>query len=494
MMNIKLLLSSLLFSTLVVSTAFGQVIVPAYSEPVPTTTYTVEPAPVVDGVEEEGNYIVNESSGTILTQEDVDYMNRLSSIQSSIPLDYNVYSKRYIQVYTVEKRDKLSNILANEDSYFPMFERVFLQYGIPLEMKYLAVIESALNPNAISKSGAGGLWQFMPATGRLFGLNIDTWVDERRDPYKATVAAAQYLNELYTKFGDWHLVMASYNCGPGCIGRTVERTGIRNYWDLRPHLRAETAGYVPAFIGATYAMNFYSTHGIEKKYNSYTYEPAETVTTSRRIPFKAIAKYLGEYEDQIAYMNPELIKDCTPPYSYQLRIPLGKKELFYANYDSIINYAGSVPAYVAPVEKPKPVVTPAPKPVTPKGKSLTTHTVKKGENITLLSNKYDVEVDEIKKWNSLKSSTLAVGQKLKIYTDKKVVAEKSTSTKTTATKGKQVTHTVKSGQNLTSIANLYDVEVADIKKWNKLSSSELKVGQTLKITSNKPAPATKKKK
>jgi membrane-bound lytic murein transglycosylase D len=453
------------------SSAIAQVVIdPNYDATETTDT--------IDGVNEEGEVIESPEPVNILTETDIKYMNRLSGLQSIVPLDYNSFVRRYIEVYTVEKSNKLATMLGLQEKYFPIFERIFAQYGVPLEMKYLSVIESALNPNAISRSGAAGLWQFMPATGRLMGLKQDTWVDERRDPYKATYAAARYLMQLYNQFYDWHIVMASYNCGPGCIGRKIKSTGINNYWQLRPFLRTETAGYVPAYIGATYAMNYGADHGVYATYCPYYYEPAEEVPTTRKITLKAIAKYLDENEDQLGFMNPELVRDCTPPYYYNLRLPVGKKELFFAMYDSIVNFNAPIPIDTTAFKPKKRIEEDAYtslKPIVPKGKKQVIHTVKKGETLNKIAAKYGVELSDIKKWNGSRKTEVMVGQKVKIYT---LAPEKSKAT----TAGKSITYIVKSGESLNSICDKYPKNtVASIKKLNGLKTGTIKPGQKIKL-------------
>jgi len=405
------------------------------------------------------------------TAQDIEYMNRLATLQQTVPLDYNQYTLRYIDVYTQEKADKLSKILAEEDKYFPLIERVFLQYGIPLEMKYLSVIESALNPNAISRSGAGGLWQFMPATGRLFGLKQDSWVDERRDPYKSTVAAAQYLNELYGYFHDWHIVMASYNCGPGCLQRVMQRTGLNNYWDLRPHLKSETAGYVPAYIGVMYAMNYYASHGIQKAYNPYHYDGGDTVTTYKKISFNSIAKYVGMSEEYISYMNPELIKDCTPPYPWHIRLTPEAKSLFYTYYDSIVGYIPLVIIDTNIIIAKKTIREDAFYTAKPKGTTSVNHKVNKGETLNKIAHQYAVTTDAIMKWNGMEDDNILLGEVLKIYTKNKPT-------------NKNNTYTVKKGDNISEIAARHHISISELKKLNGLKSDNIKIGATLKVKSS----------
>ncbi len=438
---------------------------------------------IVDGIDEEGEIMQSPEPQPILSETDIMYMNRLSNIQSTVPLEYNSFVRRYIEVYTIEKVAKLATILGYQNVYFPLFERIFAQYSVPMEMKYLSVIESALNPNAVSRSGAAGLWQFMPATGRLMGLKQDSWVDERRDPYKSTIAAAKYLTQLYNQFYDWHLVMASYNCGPGCIGRKVKSTGINNYWKLRPFLRSETAGYVPAYIGATYAMNYAADHSIFANYTPYYYEPAEEVPTTRKITLKAIAKFIYENEDQLAFMNPELVRDCTPPYYHTLRLPVGKKELFYAMYDSIVNFNAPIPIDTTTFIPKKRVEVDAfssLKPTAPKGKKMQIHTVKKGETLNKIANNYNTTVTELKKWNGINQNNVKLGQKLKVYltptVNKKVIAVPSKAN------AKTIIYTVKSGETLASISKKYPLSnVAVLKKMNGLKNGTIKPGQKLKV-------------
>ena len=200
----------------------------------------------------------------VLQFPDTVYSNRLSRINSIISLPYNNIIRNHIHVYTIRQRDKFSAVLGLKDYYFPMIEDIFDSYGLPTELKYMAVIESALNPNAVSRMGATGLWQFMYSTGRMYGLTINSVVDDRRDPVKSTHAAARYIKDLYKIYNDWILVIAAYNCGPGNVNKAIRRSGNKkDYWDIYYRLPRETRGYIPMYIAAAYAVNYYKEHNIK---------------------------------------------------------------------------------------------------------------------------------------------------------------------------------------------------------------------------------------
>lgn len=269
-----------------------------------------------------------------------DYVNRLSRIPSVMEMAYNDVVQKFIDRYSGRLRHSISYMLGASNFYIPIFEEALETYQLPLELKYLPVIESALNPNAVSRVGATGLWQFMLATGRQYGLQINSLVDERRDPVKSSYAAAQYLRDLYKVFGDWNLVIAAYNCGPANITKAIHRAnGEKDYWQIYPYLPKETRGYVPAFIAANYIMTYYSQHNICPM---TTRLPAQTDTimVSRDVHLEQIAAVVGLNTDLLRSLNPMYRRDVIPGNTapMPLRLPLTELTTFIDREDSVYNY------------------------------------------------------------------------------------------------------------------------------------------------------------
>ena len=270
--------------------------------------------------------------------EDFVYENRLAKLDAASPFDlqFNTTVKPYIEMYAMKRRTLTSRILGLSQLYYPMFEEVFDKYNIPLELKNLAVIESALNPVARSRAGASGLWQFMYPTGKLYGLNVTSYIDERADPYKATVAAAEYLQFLYKMFNDWQMVLAAYNAGPGTINRAIRRSGgKKTYWEIRPYLPLETQAYVPAFIAANYVMNYYAEHNIYPDIPRKTYFELDTVVIKEPLSFQQLAGILDVTTEEIQYFNPIYKKQIIPAGGNILTMPKSVIGKFVTNEEEI---------------------------------------------------------------------------------------------------------------------------------------------------------------
>jgi membrane-bound lytic murein transglycosylase D len=269
-----------------------------------------------------------------------EFVARLSRIPSVMELAYNDIVQRFIDRYSGRLRYSVSYMLGAANFYMPLFEQALETYQLPLELKYLPIIESALNPKAVSRVGASGLWQFMLATGRQYGLEVNSLVDERRAPVKSSYAAARYLRDLYRIFGDWNLVIAAYNCGPENINKAIHRAGgEKDYWKLYPYLPAETRGYVPAFIAANYIMTYYCEHNICPM---TTRLPAQTdtVVVNKNVHIEQIAAVLDLDADMIRSLNPEFRRDVIPGLTkpYAIRLPLAETGRFIDNQDSIFAY------------------------------------------------------------------------------------------------------------------------------------------------------------
>ena len=400
--------------------------------------------------------------------------------ETTIPLTFNSHVKSFIDLYANRRRQQSSRMLGLSYVYFPMFEEYLAKYNLPIELKYLAMVESALNPTAGSHAGAKGLWQFMPATGKDHGLRITTLLDERYDPMKETVAACEYLQSLYARYEDWFLVLAAYNSGPGTVNKAILRAGgVKNYWAIWPYLPKETRGYVPAFIAVTYLMNFPSEHNIYPLNPGLLLHGTDTVMVRDRVGFDQINECIGVPMSDLVFFNPQYTKRVVPASKdnqYALRLPMKYALRFVQLEDSIYAYKSKAELAQEIIEKKVEAVS-----------DRTTHVVKKGESLSSIARKYHVTVAQIKQWNHLKRATIHAGQKLTIYRSGAPMAQvtklssSKSSGKNAATAPKVRTHTVKKGETLSSIAKKYHCTVADIKKWNGMKSNTVKVGQKLKI-------------
>lgn len=327
-------------------------------------------------------------------------MNALDS-QTPIKLDYNPAVQAYIDVYTVKRREHLANIISRSQLYFPIFEEYLDKYNLPLELKYLAVIESALDPRAKSKSGAVGLWQFLYHSGSMFNLNVSTYMDQRSDPVLATEAACQYLEYLYRIFNDWQLALAAYNGGPGVVQKAIERSGGKtDYWELRPYLPDQVKGYVPAFIAANYAMRYYSNYDIEMLPPKYSFCDLDTVMVQQTITFQQIVDLVNISMDDLTFLNPIFTKQTIPvnekPIS--LFLPRTYIDAFVKNEPRLYQMPERV-RFDASKASNKKIV----------------HTVGKGEYFHKIAIQHGCTIEEIMKWNNLVSRDLHPGMKLDIW-------------------------------------------------------------------------------
>lgn len=350
------------------------------------------------------------------------YLARLAEIPSVVDLTYNRIVKNYINVYTRKRREQMRIMMGLSDYYFPMFDEVFDLYGVPYELKYLAIIESALNPRAVSRVGAVGTWQFMYSTGKHYGLTINSLVDERRDPLAATHAAARFLADLYKMYHDWTLALAAYNCGPGNVNKAIRRSGgRRNFWDIYYFLPRETRGYVPAFIAATYSMTYYEDHLLTRApltLPRYT----DTMMVYEPVHLKQVAEVLDIPIGQLRDINPQYRQDVVPgtsKHGYAVRIPQERSGAFIDLQDSIFAYKDSVF-----FDKGKMVATPqrysssyrVDLPADKYDKLY--YTVRSGDNVGFVADWYDVRASDLRYWNNISRNLIRVGQKLVIYKPK----------------------------------------------------------------------------
>lgn len=408
--------------------------------------------------------------------DDSVYMKRIEALsrETTIPLTYNAHVQSFISLYANRLRSLSSKMLGLSYVYFPMFEEMLDQYGLPLELKYLAMVESALNPTASSKAGAKGLWQFMLGTGKDYGLKVSSLVDERFDPMKETDAACRYLKNLYERYDDWLLVLAAYNCGPGNVNKAIMRArGVNNYWAIWPYLPRETRGYVPAFIAVVYVMNYAAEHNLYPVNPGLLMHGTDTVTVRDYIGFDQVSEYLGVAMEDLQFFNPQYTKSIIPASAENpcaLRLPMKYTLRFVQVEDSLYAYKSKAAVREQVVEEKVKEVS-----------DCFTHKVKKGESLGSIAKKYGVTVSNIKKWNNLKKDIISVGQNLKIYRSGAPMAQVSKGSNASKSSSSVTTYTVKKGDTLTSIANKHKCTVSQLKSWNNLKGNTINVGQKLKI-------------
>jgi len=345
------------------------------------------------------------------------YINRLYSLPTQMELAYNPVVRSYIDMYTGRRKTSVEYFLGKSNYYFPIFEQALDKAGLPLELKYLPIIESALNPTIVSRAGATGLWQFMIGTGKMYDLEINSLVDERRDPLKSTDAAVRYLKDLHGIYGDWNLVIAAYNCGPGNVNKAIKRSGGKtDYWEIYPFLPRETRGYVPAFIAATYVMNYHNEHNICPSEYAYNHS-VDTITVDQYVHLQQIADVLNVPVEEVRGLNPQFKQDIVPGQfkAYTVALPSVQATDFEVLKDSVYSY------------RPEEFLVHR-KVVEPNGGSAITkkirHKVRKGETLASIASKHGVTSKQIRRWNRLRSNKLRTGQLLVVNT--KVLKPKST--------------------------------------------------------------------
>ncbi|RZK40453.1 MAG: LysM peptidoglycan-binding domain-containing protein [Pedobacter sp.] len=405
------------------------------------------------------------------------YKSRLDSIQRIVPLSYNEYVQNFIDIYS-KRKDMMGKMIGLSSYYFPIFEKALLAYNIPSEIKFLPIIESSMNPHAISRVGATGLWQFMFGTAKGYGLNMDNFVDERKDPIQASYAAAAYFRDAYDELGDWLLAIAAYNCGMGNVTRAINKAGSRDFWQIRTFLPKETRDYVPAFIAAVYVMNFPEKHSIIAQKSSL-HQKTDTVHVSNFVALSDISKVLNLEEGVLVGLNPSYKKKIvngTELSPKRIILPSVDHNLYLGLYN-VLNQDLDVNKEiilastddVRELRKKLPLKTGAP---------VVYHRVSPGQNLSAIAEKYGVEVQDLKVWNKLKGSTIIPGQKLKISDNS------SRSVNSTIAKPNYVTYKVKAGDTLSTIARKFEgATVASIQKTNGLNKTALQPGMMLKIMS-----------
>jgi membrane-bound lytic murein transglycosylase D len=453
---------------------------------------------------------------------------RLKAMDAKSPfnIEYNPGLENIIKSFLKNRKKSFERLMAISEYYFPMFEEAFAKKNVPLEIKYLAIVESALNPKAVSRMGATGLWQFMYQTGKQYNLKIDSYIDERSDPLKASEAAAQYMANMYTIFGDWDLVLASYNSGPGNVSKAIRRSGgQQNYWNIRKNLPQETQGYVPAFLATMYIYEYHKEHGIRPDRATIKHFATDTIMIKKQMSFAQISDLLDVPVTQLQVMNPSYKLNVVPFYEDQnhfLRLPKDKIAVFASNEDKIYAYIQrEVDRRERPFQVTKAIVATDTLNYTqqritlPKTKY---YTVRRGDNLSEIANKYDVTIADLKKWNKIRGNTVARGKSLKIFTSESVVRtvkkepindkapseiksdkqqvalsnvkinkeEKAKNSVLIDTLSSRLaTHyVVQKGDNLSNIAKKNNVSVAEIKEWNHLVDNSIQLGTSLQITKN----------
>ncbi len=476
------------------------------------------------------------TSGFVPVYADSVYYNRIKKLNAAttVNLTYNQYVRDYIELYAVRKRALTERVMGLAQIYFPLFEEHLDRFNMPLELKYLAIVESALNPVAKSPVGASGLWQFMYGTGKMYNLNVTSLVDDRRDPIKSTIAACQHMSDLYKMYHDWLLVLAAYNSGAGNVNKAIRRSGGKmDFWQIRPFLPLETRGYVPAFIAVNYVMSYAAEHNLRPVQPRFYHYEIDTVVIKDVLSFSQISKMLNLPAEEIQFLNPSFKNGIIPATKgnvYTLR--LQKK-----NIPDFVNNEAQLYAYRAQSELEKEQMMNMMKTVT----QAEYHKVKKGETLASVAKKYRCTSSEVKQWNRLKSTHLKVGQRLivrpeniipnemasassKTQSTKQGVIEnnksvsdnskialatnteivpKDTGNRVPATKIVNKYHKVKSGESMGKIADKYNVSLTKMKTWNNIKGSTIHPGDKLivgkteiieQIAENKVEPTAKPQK
>ena len=439
---------------------------------------------------------------------DKEYLQRLADMNSFITLPFNETVRNYIILYSEKMPTKMSSMLALSQYYFPIFEEIFDRYGLPKELKYMAVIESAFNPVAVSRAGAKGMWQFMYNTAKMYGLTINSFVDERLDPVKSADAAARYMRDAYRIFGDWNLAISSYNCGSGNVNKAMRRSGSREFWPVYNYLPRETRGYVPAFVGAMYAFTYYREHGLVPETDSMPVQ-VDTFHIRRMLHFQQVSALTGVSVEMLKKLNPQYVHDIVPGTAkeeYVLRLPYQYTSKFIENEDSV--YAYNAKEYFSPATLQNIAVSGS------ASSQRIAYKVKSGDYLGSIASRYHVTVKQIMEWNHLRNTNLRVGQVLYIYgkfngpvaqssgasskssaassskgsasSDGATLASSKGSAATpppadSAAEGTYTVYVVKSGDSLYRISQDYPgVSADDIMKFNGIGT-DIRPGMKLKI-------------
>ena len=381
------------------------------------------------------------------------YKQRLKILNDKTPMDlrYNEKVQPFIESYLGVNKMLIAKMQGLKALYFPIFEATLDKYNLPLELKYLAIVESALNPRAKSRSGATGLWQFMYLTGKEYSLEVTSYMDERQDPYKATEAACSYFVKLYEMFGDWNLVLAAYNGGPGYLQRTINNVGSYNFWDLHPHLRKETRNYVPTFIAVNYAMNYAKEHNISTIKKDGFFEKTDTLTLKRQVDARALTHLICVDHEKLTYLNPSYSKDVFPNNSILILPDFAVKD-FLDNEESYYDVIELIENKEVLIDEERIV-----------------YTVQKGDYLGKIAEKHGVRIHELKTWNTLTTTDLKIGDKLIVFVKKNQPKESLTSQ-----------YVVQQGDTLWDIANKHQgLTISKIISLNNLENDIINPGDVI---------------
>ncbi len=424
----------------------------------------------------------NFPAGYIPQYDDSVYRQRIEALNQETPIElvFNRQVKNFINLYAGKKRELTSRILGLAQIYFPMFEEQLDKHDLPLELKYLAVVESALNPTAGSRAGAKGIWQFMYYTGKVYGLKVTSYVDERYDPWKSTIAACEHLQDLYDIYDNWSLAMAAYNSGAGNVNKAIRRAGgVKNYWAIWPYLPRETRGYVPAFIAVTYVMNYTAEHNLYPVDPGILYNGIDTVTVHDVLSFDQLNEMFGIPMEDIRFLNPSFKKGVIPvakDKNYVLWLPKTHIGDYINNEKELYTYKTK-----KGIKREKLLAD------IKKAQERTIHIVRNGENLGLIAQKYHCYVNQLKVWNNMRGTLIHPGQRLIVYPSAKY-SPRQTSSQPRSTKGLSKNyHIVKYGENLGLLANRYHCTTKDLKGWNNLKGNTIFPNQKLIVYRPKEA-------
>ncbi|MGB0402896.1 MAG: LysM peptidoglycan-binding domain-containing protein [Salibacteraceae bacterium] len=401
---------------------------------------------------------------------------RLTELNELTPFDlgYNQRVHAFINLYAVKRRTLSSKTMGLSQLYFPLMEEILDKYDMPYEIKYLAVVESALNPTARSRAGAKGLWQFMYSTGKMYGLTVNSYIDERNDPYKATEAACGYLSYLYKYFDDWNLALAAYNCGPGNVNKAIRRSGgKRDYWEIYPYLPRETRGYVPAFIAVNYVFNYASEHNLYPQSPVITNYETDTIIINDRVSFDYLSSVLDITAEEIQYLNPEYKRGVIPADGrlHVLKLPKEQLALYLVNEKAIKEH------YVAPIDQSDEILA--------QQERIEIYRVRNGDYLGKIASRHGVSVRQIRDWNGLRSDNLKIGQRLTIYSNAAPAPKKKSSVNLAknSTQGSGYTYyQIQKGDTLWDIAKAKGISTNELKSLNKnLNERNLKPGDKIII-------------
>ncbi|MHC5201084.1 lytic transglycosylase domain-containing protein [Myroides sp. LJL119] len=412
-----------------------------------------------------------ELSNTELSTELLKQRLALLNEKTPFEIQYNPTLEKVIHSFLKNRRRSFERLIGLSQYYFPMFEDKLAQYNVPLEVKYLAIVESALNPQARSRVGATGLWQFMFATGKQYNLEVNSYIDERIDPLKSTQAAAKFLADLYNMFEDWDLVLASYNAGPGNVAKAIRRSqGQKNYWNIRPNLPRETQNYLPAFYATMYIFEYAKEHGlVASEYTPLELVQTDTVSLKKMISFEQLSEILDIPEKEISFLNPVYKLKVVPFISGKdnpIRLPIDKVGLLASNEQKIYAYLDLVN-----LDKEQPDFLQESSMASSSTINTKYHTIKRGESVGIIAKKYGISVAQLKNMNNLKSNLIYPGRKLVV--SKSVVAQPTGNSY----------YTVRKGDSLYSISKKFSgVTIAKLKSWNNMHDTDaLHPGMKLRI-------------